>query len=162
MKTWIPLASIMISNSYAMETAWNNGPTYDITYDSNSNRIRVDATVPENMYLGITFGQGMIGVDNVIFQGKNDGVVVDSWSYFYGLPLTDSQQDWNTDLVKTKTNGVYTFTAFRNLDTGDSEDRKFTCGEGELDFQWVGHDSNPEIVKHTFSGDFKLNVPSDC
>ena len=70
------------------------GFSFDITKDIDTGLIKFDATVPENTYLALAFGKGMINVDMVRFVGAGDGSVEDLWSKFYGKPLTDAQNDY--------------------------------------------------------------------
>ena len=52
---------LFIASAFAAQTAWEGGPTYDITYDGSN--LKFDVTVPANMWWGISFKDSMKDVD---------------------------------------------------------------------------------------------------
>ena len=89
----------------------------------------LNANVPQNQWLGIGFGEGMINVDMVLMQGKDDGIMRDLWSTFYFTPKFDNIDNWEDKQI-TKNGNVYSFKAFRKLNTGDAaEDTVLECGK---------------------------------
>ena len=51
--------------------------------------LKYDVTIPENTYLGLVYGKGMINVDMVVFTASGFGSVTDHWSKFFGAPPED-------------------------------------------------------------------------
>ena len=65
--------------------------------------------------------------DMVLFQGKDDGVVLDLWSDSFTKPNIDEQNDY--EFEATEGDGLYDFVAYRDLDTGDQNDIVIACGK---------------------------------
>eukprot|EP00355_Strombidium_rassoulzadegani_P001374 CAMPEP_0168612962 /NCGR_PEP_ID=MMETSP0449_2-20121227/3195_1 /TAXON_ID=1082188 /ORGANISM="Strombidium rassoulzadegani, Strain ras09" /LENGTH=154 /DNA_ID=CAMNT_0008653559 /DNA_START=7 /DNA_END=471 /DNA_ORIENTATION=+ len=130
----------------AIET-FENGPVFDISNVGGSSKLKFDVTVPENQYFAIAFGGGMINTDMVLFQATELGVVTDLWSTGYWTPSTDSSNDY-TDVTTTKNaDNSYTFSAMRELDTGDSKDTRIDCGMTH-NWKWVAHSGTANLQKH--------------
>ena len=114
--------------SAEMLSTWSGGPTFEVSYNAEKEKLQIDTTVPENMWLGISYKYSMNSADSVIFQGQNDGDVKDLWSTGYGMPSTDDSQDYEVVSSALK-DGVYTIQVLRALDTGDSsQDMVIQCG----------------------------------
>ena len=74
MRTFSTLLIAASAVQAAPITAWSGGPTYEISYDTSKEAIKIDATVPDSMWLGIVWGVGMTDSDMVLFQGSgSDG-----------------------------------------------------------------------------------------
>ena len=65
MRTISTLAILASSVNAAAITAWQGGPTYDMSYTDG--KIKMDITLEENTWFGIGWGKGMYGVDMVLF-----------------------------------------------------------------------------------------------
>ena len=76
----------------------------------------------------------MSNTDMIIFTASGDGSIVDAYSTEYGAPLADDTDNME-DISIVNENGVYTFTAYRKLDTGDSQDYVMTLDQ-EMPFMW--------------------------
>ena len=62
--------SFLILGAFAannVTSTWQNGPTYNIEYIMWNNKMRLDVTVPNNTWLGISFKQSMNNADQVVF-----------------------------------------------------------------------------------------------
>lgn len=70
----------------------------------------------------------MINTDMIIFTTSDGGKVVDAYSTSLSAPVADAQQDIK-DVTVTVENGLYKFVCYRDLDTGDDKDHKFTLDE---------------------------------
>ena len=133
-----------------------------VTDPSDSNRFKIEASVPENMYLGIAYGSGMNQVDLVRFVGADDGTIEDLWGTGYWTPTTDDQQDYVGTTVELE-DGIYNFVTYRDLITTDSDqDFQFNSCDQSLSFKWVANTNKAAMSKHTDSGEFTLDVASDC
>ena len=152
---------LMIASAQAFYT-FTKGPSFEVVYDEASKKMKLTATVPENMYLGLAYGAGMNKVDMVTFQAKDDGKVTDLWGEGYQVPTTDKQQDY-TDTKVTKADGSYNFVTYRALDTGDDQDTVLSCSDSQA-FHWVAHSKSADIVKHDYTGQWTLNLGlnADC
>ena len=69
-------------------STYTGGPTFSVKVsDIFPGEIEFAACVPENMWLGLAFGEGMKGgIDMVVFQGKDNGIVTDLWSMIEDTP----------------------------------------------------------------------------
>ena len=52
------------------------------------------SVVPENTWFGIGWGEGMVNVDMVVMQGKDNGILKDLWATAKGKPAEDTNQSW--------------------------------------------------------------------
>ena len=154
--------SLLLASAHAAQTAWEGGPTFDITYDAASTGLKFDVTVPANMWWGISYADTMTNVDQVVFAGSGDaGTVTDLWSTGYSRPTTDTTQDY-TPATGTLANGVYTFAVTRPLDTGDSDqDQVLVCGN-DYEMEWTGNKDTADLSKHTTRDGFTLKLAADC
>ena len=156
------LATIPIAQS--MET-WSNAPSFAIKYKKEKAEqigdLEFSVKVPENMWLGIVFGESMIRTDAVVFRGINKGgekgIIEDVW--LNGFPpraefvTVDKSNNYSPKFginYGTGNNkyGTYTFVTSRALDTYDDKDFAFICGK-TYDFKWVGNSwTSDYLVKH--------------
>lgn len=82
----------LLTNSVFALDSWSGGPSWAINYDSGSSSLRFTADVPKDQWFGISYQQGMINVDMVVFAAEGDaGSVTDLWSVSYGTPGADGQ-----------------------------------------------------------------------
>ena len=97
----------------------------------------------------------------IVMQGKDNGIMNDYWSETTTQPKVDEVDDWKTKTV-TKNAGVYSFMAYRSLDTGDNaEDVTLECDKN-YEFYWSGNDKTAEFTQHTRYGDFNLRFAANC
>ena len=125
-----------IPSAWAAIQTWESGPSFDISYDASKGQLKIDATVPDNQYLAVAYGRGMINTDIVFFPGSATDDLKDLWSTYYGNPPEDSNNDY-VDTVKSQENGNHVYTTYRLLDTGDPEDAVIECGKIHQ-YSWVG------------------------
>jgi hypothetical protein len=71
--------------------------------------------------LGISESGGMPGSDIFLFESAT-GKLTDHYAQAYAKPTLDDCQNWNLT-SSLKTSGFVLFEAFRDLDTGDTQDR---------------------------------------
>ena len=147
------------------KTAWEGGPTYDITTDAATKTMTIKVTVPKNMYFGLAFGKGMYGVDNLWFSNTLSGVgtVKDMWATSERAPVKDTNQNFKMVSNKTdKTTLTTTFVVTRPLNTGDTEqDTVIECGK-DHEFEWVGNSQSSVLQMHNKDGDYTINLNEDC
>ena len=142
-------------------TSYDGGPTYNVDVDSVANTLKITVNgVPENSYFAIAFGPGMSNTDMVMFQGAGNGDVTDLWSTSYGMPSTDTTQDYTVN-KNEKVGSAYNFVVERALDTSDSQDKALACGNN-YQMAWVAHDSSSYLTKHNKKGKFSLDISADC
>ena len=80
----------LVGSALCMNFTTNEGPTFDINIVNN--KLKIEASVPNNMWLGIGFGHGMKGgVDMVNFRATGAGIVQDLWSTAEVMPTVDSK-----------------------------------------------------------------------
>eukprot|EP00355_Strombidium_rassoulzadegani_P004957 CAMPEP_0168613840 /NCGR_PEP_ID=MMETSP0449_2-20121227/3660_1 /TAXON_ID=1082188 /ORGANISM="Strombidium rassoulzadegani, Strain ras09" /LENGTH=146 /DNA_ID=CAMNT_0008654489 /DNA_START=153 /DNA_END=589 /DNA_ORIENTATION=+ len=104
----------------------------------------------------------MMQVDMVTFQASGDGIVTDLWSPGYYKPTTDAQNDFSDIEITKNADNSYTFSAMRELDTGDSsQDSAIACGKTHS-WQWVAHSTTAQLQKHNKKGSFSLKLADDC
>ena len=109
------------------------GPTFSMSIE-NKDTLIIEASVPNNMWLGIGFGKDMHHVDMVQFRATGNGIVSDLWADDHVQPTIDSIQSYTRTTV-TQANNTYNFVTYRKLDTGDSsQDSAIECDE---DYDWV-------------------------
>ena len=153
---------------FLMETAstyntWADGPTFDIGYDATKSMLKLTATVPQDNYLAIGFGEGMTNVDMVHFKATGAGEVVDLWSTGVVAPTTDTTNDYTDTVIDTTTDPTkYSFTTYRPLDTGDTtQDSVITCDK-KVEYYWAGSTTTASMVKHNKLGEFYVNYDASC
>ena len=112
---------LVIPTVFAAIQTWESGPSFDISYDAARSQLKFEAKVPNSQYLAIAFGTGMINTDIVFFPGSSSSDLKDLFATSYSTPSTDSTNNY-VDIQKTENNGVFTYTAYRSLDTVDSRD----------------------------------------
>ena len=113
------------------------------------------------MWLGLAFGENMFSTDMVQFTGDGDGSVTDLWSTGLWKPETDTVQNYS-DITKSLSNGVYSFTAYRFPMTGDSaQDSTIECGKTNQ-YAWAVQENTPGFAKHSNDGKWTLSTQSDC
>ena len=61
-----------------------------MSYDSDKEKVKLEAAVFENQYFSVGFGEGMHNTDMIIFEAKGDGKVYDTYSTGYSSPPPDS------------------------------------------------------------------------
>ena len=152
--------ALLAASVNAVDT-WENGPEFEIEWDSDKEAMKIEAEVPEGQWLGIAYGQNMNNVD-MLFMGRNgDGEFKDMWATQNGPPNED--QDFSYfDVERKKEGDEYKFKAWRKLDTGDSaNDYVLNCGQ-VYDFKWVGNDASGTMNKHNKVGMWKLTINEDC
>lgn len=101
----------------------------------------------------------MVNTDMIIFYADGAGSVQDLYSTGYRTPEIDSSQDIDDLQVDIK-NGVYTFTCWRALDTGDPKDFVIPLDD-EFQIIWAEHSDNPDLVYHTGRGVTSIYIDSD-
>ena len=115
----ILILSFVITVSATKYYTFPNGPTFEIFYDKDPKwMLKFIVEVPENMYLALAFGQGMVNTDMVLFQAKNEGKVTDLWSTGYTTPQPDKIQSFKDTKIEIH-NGKYIFETWRSAQTGD-------------------------------------------
>lgn len=82
----------------------------------------------------------------VMFQASGDGAVEDLFSFGYFKPATDSVNNFESVSIK-KEGGVFKFTAYRDLSTGDSMDSDIRLNT-EYPLIWAQNSITPELVMH--------------
>ena len=114
---------------------------------------------PKSAYFAIGYGQGMSNIDMVMFS--KDGVK-DLWSEGYGIPSTDSENNY-VNTMQAVDNDVVTITTFRSRETGDSaQDFQFdSCGTSH-EFQWAANTDSSSMVKHNKIGNIRIDLDEDC
>ena len=113
------------------------------------------------MWLGLGYGKNMENVDMVLFQGKGDsGEISDLWSMTETMPTKDSSNDY-IHQKNQKNNGMYTFTTYRKLDTGDAKDTVIKCGE-DYKMAWTVNSMTAEFAQHNRGDLFTLTTKADC
>ena len=111
---------------------------FNISDDPDSStRIKIEASVPEDMYLGFAFGMGIMADDQVRFVGSGDGSVEDLWGSAYELPTMDDQQDY----VDTTVELVY----------GDDTSEEIVDGEENSVEQVDGEETSVELVNGIYN-----------
>ena len=92
----------------------------------DTDTLQLKVQFPSSAYFAIGYGQGMSNIDMVMFS--KDGVK-DLWSEGYGIPSTDSENNY-VNTMQAVDNDVVTITTFRSRETGDSaQDFQFdSCG----------------------------------
>ena len=122
-----PKLLLLSTASCAVTTTFSGGPTFELTYDQSKQKLKYSVTVPNNMYLGLAYGSGMVNVDMVRFSGSGSGVVQDLWSTGYYEPAVDTVQSY-VDTTVTQNSGTYTFETYRAMSTGDTtQDIALSC-----------------------------------
>ena len=82
---------LLLSLTSAQQSTWEGGPTFDVSYDSASSKLKFDVAVPKDMWFGIAFKQSMADTDMVVFAGKGDtGEVTDYYSTSFAPPTADT------------------------------------------------------------------------
>ena len=130
-----------------------------MVYDTDKQKMKIEATVPDGQYLAIGYGRGMSNKDMVFFPGSSSDLK-DLYSISYRTPSVDSSSAY-VDTEKVSSNGVHSYTTYRALSTGDVKDFKIDCGKTH-DFAWVGHSSSSSMIKHNKKGSFLLKLNDDC
>ena len=64
----------------------SGGPSFKVGYDQSKSKFVFEASVPENMWLGLAYGLNMSNVDMVMFRGTGEGSVTDLWAVGNGTP----------------------------------------------------------------------------
>ena len=105
-----------------MTTAWTGGPSFEVTYEAGSKKLKFVVTVPKHMYFGLAFNKGMINTDSLVFTNTSTGVghVHDMWSTSNSTPTRDANQSITTTMKTDATTKATTFTVMRSLNTGDA------------------------------------------
>jgi hypothetical protein len=103
----------------------SNGQDFKLTYNYDKSKLKFEAVVGAGKWFAVGFGKTMIDSDMIIFSTENQGSVIDAWSTSYSAPSPDAVSHLE-DIQITITNGIYTFTCYRDLNTGDAEDYAFT------------------------------------
>ena len=159
--------ALLASAASAAFVTFEGGPEFDITWDAakNGGRMKFQASVDNNKWLGLSFGGGMDAKDMVLFQARGDnGEVSDLWSTAKGVaPTKDSNQNYE-DQQRSKSGNTYKFTTWRKLDTGDAvQDWKFECGKS-YDMAWSANSKTADFQQHDSTDVFKMAIAAapDC
>ena len=92
----------LIGNAVALQETYVGGPTFDITYDQYTEKIKFEVNdLPKDTYLAIGFSEFMSVSDMVMFSGAEGGSVTDlfSTSAYYGPPSVDMSQDYTWTVI---------------------------------------------------------------
>ena len=154
--------ALLVASNQAVDT-WEDGPEFEIEWDSHKEAMKIEAEVPEGQWLGIAYGQNMNNVDMLFMGGNGDGDFKDMWAANpYGGPPDEDPNFSYFDVERKKEGSKYEFKAWRKLDTGDAaNDLVINCGQ-VYDFKWVGHDASGTMNKHNKVGMWKLTINEDC
>ena len=71
------IKKLALLNAVSAIDTWSGGPTFDLTYDSDKQKLKIEALVPDNMYLGIAYGLNMRGTDMVFIPGSSSDDLLD-------------------------------------------------------------------------------------
>eukprot|EP00347_Sterkiella_histriomuscorum_P018114 403346733 len=125
----------------------------------NKNAIKFTVQVRNNQYLAFGYGRSMSNTDMVIFQGSNPPQVLDTFSYGYGTPQTDSVN--NYQIISSTNNATHAnIVVQRPLNTGDNLDKVVTLGQN-LDICWAYATRTWSVVQHENRGSFLLALQTD-
>ena len=150
----------LIHEAYSIDT-WAGGPTFTVSSDKAAKKLKITASVPSNMYLGLAYGSNMSQTDMVQFAGTGgSGTVKDLWGVGNATPETDSSNSYSPT-TGTLANGKYSFSTSRSFDTQDAKDKKLECGK-TYNFKWVGSSSTASMQKHNKSGSWTMKIDADC
>ena len=153
----------LIGSVFCMNFTMNEGPTFSINIE-NKDTLKIEASVPNSMWLGIGFGHGMKGgVDMVQFRATGSGIVQDLWSTSESQPAIDSVQSY-TGTTVTQADSKYNFVTYRKLDTGETtQDSVIKCGSGKQ--EWgasVNAKTADSSQEHTKNYEFDVDISEDC
>ena len=110
-------------------STWKGGSNFSISYDFVKNKLKYNVSCPVNTYLGISSKPSMLGTDMVVFQASDSGSVLDLWSQTFSTPAVDEINNYEVESI-TILDNIYTFIAYRSLDTGDTaQDTPVSCGK---------------------------------
>lgn len=127
-----------------------------VTYDFTKSKVKFVATVGLNKYFSIGFGSSMVNTDMLIFQATGSGTVTDAYSKDYAAPPPDKIQNLE-DISIVIEGGVYTFTCYRDLDTGDSQDYVITLDQ-EMPLIWAELTTSASMRIHSDRGVSSLTI----
>ena len=138
---------LLLLHTISALSSWEGGANFTIKFDKEKNKLKYNVNVTEGTYFGIAYKPEMQQTDMVVFQGKDDGVLLDLWSETYRTPSIDETSNYEIESV-TLENSTYNFIAYRDFDTGDeAQDFVIGCGKNHT-FEWVGNNQTAELQKH--------------
>ena len=152
---------LLLINTISALSSWEGGANFTIKFDKEKNKLKFNVSVPAGTYFGIAFKPEMQDTDMVVFQGKDEGILLDLWSETYTTPSVDESNNYEIEST-TLVDEIYNFIAYRDFDTGDEQqDFSIACGKDHL-FQWVGNNQTAELMKHNVKDEFTLQIDKDC
>ena len=140
----------------------DEGNTFDIVYIPQIKQVKMSAKVNAGQYLSVGFDcTTMIDCDMILFQGEgwDKGIVTDLWSPDYLAPRIDRVQNYQ-DCRSEVYDGIYEFTCYRDLNTGDVQDGVIRLDE-EYPMIWAESKYSSEMIMHSADGVFSIIIPSN-